>query len=190
VSPSRVPSRAALLAAVLALLVGGAGCGGEACEGAACGASDAVSADAIRVVDAPSLPGGVDELPAIDPDGYASLLDEVRGTPLVVNFWASWCAPCEEEMPLLADAAREHADEVQFLGVDILDTRDPARAFLARHDVPFPNVFDPAGEVRDAVGSLGQPVTVFYAADGEVVAKVDGQLSPDDLRQHLAAIAG
>jgi cytochrome c biogenesis protein CcmG/thiol:disulfide interchange protein DsbE len=189
VSPSRAPSRPALLATALALLVVAAACGGEACEGAACGASDGASPDAIRVVDAPSLPGGVDELPAIDPDGYASLLDEVRGTPLVVNFWASWCAPCEEEMPLLADAAREHADGVQFLGVDILDTRDPARAFLARHDVPFPNVFDPAGEVRDAVGSLGQPVTVFYAADGEVVAKVDGQLSPDDLRRHLAAIA-
>lgn len=143
---------------------------------------------AIVVADAPSLPRSVDALPPIDVDGFEALLDEMRGTPLVVNFWASWCAPCEREIPMLAAAAERHGESIQFLGVDILDTPGAARTFLRRHGVPYPSVFDPTGETRDSVGSLGQPVTVFYGADGEVVAKVDGELGADELTRHLDAI--
>jgi len=145
-------------------------------------------AAAIVVADAASVPRDVDALEPIDAGGYEDLLADVRGTPLVVNFWASWCEPCEREMPLLAAAARAHRDEIQFLGIDILDTPEPARAFLERFDVPYPNLFDAMGGTRDAVGSLGQPVTVFYDADGDVVAKVDGELSADELATHLDAI--
>lgn len=141
-----------------------------------------------NAVQAPLVPTTVDELPAIDGDGFAELRAQVRGTPLVVNFWASWCDPCEEEMPLLAAAARRDGDQIQFLGVDILDTRDPARTFLARYDVPYPSVFDPTGQVRDAVGGIGQPVTVFYDAGGQLVAKVDGQLSEASLEEQLARL--
>jgi thiol-disulfide isomerase/thioredoxin len=145
--------------------------------------------EAIVVTDAPSIPRSVDALPPVDTACFDTIVAEARGTPLVVNFWASWCEPCEREMPLLADAARQRADDVQFLGVDILDTPEPARSFLARYDVPYPNLFDASGETRDAVGSLGQPVTVFYDAGGEVVAKVDGELSADELDEYLERIA-
>ena len=143
---------------------------------------------AIVVADAPSIPDTVDALPPIDADGLEAILADARGTPVVVNFWASWCEPCEREMPLLADAARRHAGAIQFLGIDILDTLEPARAFLARSEVPYPNLFDAAGGSRDAVGSLGQPVTVFYDAAGNLVAKADGELSADDLEAHLDRI--
>lgn len=141
-----------------------------------------------NAVVAPLLPTTVDELPSIDGEGFAELRAQVRGTPLVVNFWASWCDPCEEEMPLLAAAARREGDQIQFLGVDILDTRDPARTFLAHYGVPYPNVFDPTGQTRDAVGGIGQPVTVFYDAGGQLVAKVDGQLSEASLEEQLARL--
>ena len=160
-----------------------------ACTGDEVGAPQTPPRPAIVVADAPSLPTTVDALPVIDVAGFAQLREEVRGTPLVVNFWASWCEPCEREMPLLAAAAREHRGTIQFLGIDILDTPDAARAFLRRLEVPYPNAFDAAGATRDALGSLGQPVTVFYDADGQIVAKIDGELSGADLDEHLTAIA-
>ena len=141
------------------------------------------------VTPVPSLPSTVDELPEIDVAGYDALLAELRGTPVVVNFWASWCGPCEAEAPRLTAAADEFGDRVQFIGVDILDDRGSAQAFIAAHGLPYPNVFDPSGAIRTDLGSIGQPVTVFYNADGSVAAKVDGEISAKDLTANLEAIA-
>jgi len=149
---------------------------------------DAGSSPAIRLVDAALLPETVDELPMTDVAAFEELLGQLHGTPVVVNFWAAWCEPCESETPRLAQAARDHAETIQFLGVDILDNRDDARAFIDRFDVPYPSLFDPTGETRTSVGSLGQPVTVFYDASGVQVAKVDGEIGEDALREHLAAL--
>jgi thiol-disulfide isomerase/thioredoxin len=143
---------------------------------------------ALRVVDAALLPTTTDELPVVDVAGFEELLGELRGTPVVVNFWAAWCEPCRNEMPRLAAAAREHGDSVQFVGVDILDNRGAAEAFIADFEIPFPSLFDVTGETRTAVGGIGQPVTVFYGADGAPVAKVDGELSQAALDEHLAAL--
>jgi thiol-disulfide isomerase/thioredoxin len=180
-TPPRLALRLVVTAATAVVL---GSCTGEGDDGA----TPQGRSPAIVVADAPSIPDTVDALPPVDVDGFHAILSDARGTPVVVNFWASWCEPCQREMPLLADAAREHADEIQFLGIDILDTPDPARAFLARYEVPYPNLFDVAGEARDAVGSLGQPVTVFYDAAGEVVAKADGELSSDDLEAYLERV--
>jgi cytochrome c biogenesis protein CcmG/thiol:disulfide interchange protein DsbE len=144
---------------------------------------------AIRVTDAALLPTTVDALPNVDHTGYDALLGQLEGTPIVVNFWASWCEPCKAEMPMLAAAARRLADRVQFVGVDLLDARDAAQRFLAAYGVPYPNLFDPSGAIRTAVGSVGQPVTIFYAADGTIAAKIDGQLSEEQLRTNLDAIS-
>jgi cytochrome c biogenesis protein CcmG/thiol:disulfide interchange protein DsbE len=145
---------------------------------------------AVIVRPAPLLPTTTDALPAMSPPQYERLLEQLRGTPLVVNFWASWCVPCEAEAPLLRAAAARHGERIQFLGVDILDARDAATAFVRSHRLPYPNVFDPEGAIRDAVGSTGQPVTVFYAADGTVAAKIDGQLSERSLSDAIDRIAG
>jgi cytochrome c biogenesis protein CcmG/thiol:disulfide interchange protein DsbE len=145
---------------------------------------------AIRVTDAALLPATVDALPETDVESYDQLLGQLRGTPVVVNFWASWCEPCTQEMPMLTDAAHAHADSIQFVGVDVLDNRGSATDFIARFSVPFPSLFDPNGDVRNSVGAIGQPVTVFYAADGSVVAKVEGQISEDALAANLASLSG
>jgi thiol-disulfide isomerase/thioredoxin len=133
------------------------------------------------------LPTTVDELPAIDVDGFGDLLAATNGTPLVVNVWASWCDPCRRETPILADAARAHPD-VQFVGIDVLDTRSGARAFLAEHGVPYPSLFDAPGAVMNDLGGIGPPLTAFYAADGTQMDLVRGELSASDLERGLAAI--
>ncbi|HEX6844174.1 MAG TPA: TlpA disulfide reductase family protein [Actinomycetota bacterium] len=169
---------------VLTSILSAAACGGETTSSAPDGTP------AIRVVDAPLLPATVEALPPMDVAGFEELLGQLRGTPVVVNFWATWCGPCERELPLLAAAARDLQDEVQFVGVDILDNRDAAGPFLTDHGVPYPNVFDAAGEIRTSLGSIGQPVTAFYDADGTLVSKVDGELSEADLQERLAEITG
>lgn len=94
-------------------------------------------------------------------------LDKVVGHPAVVNVWASWCAPCNEEAPIIQRVALDHAREVAFLGVDLRDSRSGAAKFLKRYPVTFPSVEDPDGEVYNALRLLGQPATAFYDAGGK-----------------------
>lgn len=179
----RDPRRARVLLA-LCLVVAAAACTSSP------PATSAGSTPAIRVAGSSLVPDTVDALPDMDVDGFTAMRQAVTGTPLVVNIWASWCGPCKTEMPMLARAARTHDGTVQFLGVDTLDDRGAARAFLASTGVPYPNVFDPSGAIKTSLGSIGQPVTVFYDANGNQVAKIDGQLSESDLDTQLRAIGG
>jgi cytochrome c biogenesis protein CcmG, thiol:disulfide interchange protein DsbE len=136
------------------------------------------------------LPTHVADLPAFDVNTYQQLLTQLHGTPVVVNVWAAWCAPCKAEAPLLRDASRTYGDRVQFLGVDILDSLDGARGFIADQGLEYPSVFDPTGAIRDSLGMIGQPVTVFYDADGTMVSSRDGQLSQKALDQGIQAALG
>ncbi len=159
-----------------------------ACVGDGSSAPETTGSPALLATAASSLPTTTTALPLMDVEGYERLLEELRGTPLVVNVWASWCEPCKAEAPHLTEAAQEF-ENAQFLGVDILDTRPPAVGFIETYDIPYPSVFDPTGAIRTHLGSIGQPVTAFYDADGTLVAKVDGQISRADLRAHLAEIS-
>jgi cytochrome c biogenesis protein CcmG/thiol:disulfide interchange protein DsbE len=140
-----------------------------------------------NAVTAPLLPTHVAELPSFDVQTYQVLLTQMRGTPIVVNVWAAWCGPCQTEAPLLHAASQTYGDRVQFLGVDILDSRDGARGFIDEHGLTYPSVFDPAGAIRDSFGMIGQPVTVFYDADGEVTSTWEGQLTQTALDQGIHA---
>ena len=142
---------------------------------------------AVNAATAPLLPTTVSALPNMDVSGFHQLLTQLKGTPVVVNVWASWCVPCLAEAPLLKAAAAKRPD-VQFVGVDILDSRDGATGYIQAHSIPYPSVFDPSGSIRTDLGSFGQPVTVFYSADGTLVAKVDGQIGGDTLTADLAKI--
>ena len=90
---------------------------------------------------------------------------------------------------MLSRAATEHPD-VQFVGVDTLDSREGAEAFIAEHRVPFPSLFDPDGAIRTDLASIGLPVTVFFDSEGNEVRKVDGELDQSTLDEQLVAIAG
>ncbi|MGH2695683.1 MAG: TlpA family protein disulfide reductase [Actinomycetota bacterium] len=127
-------------------------------------------------------------LPQFDLAKYEALLDELRGTPVVVNFWASWCAPCRIEAPGLARLAREFEGRVQFLGVNILDARRPARDFILEFDWQYPSVFDPTGEIRDGLGYIGQPITVIYDRNGRKAFEWAGVVTETQLREEIRRV--
>jgi thiol-disulfide isomerase/thioredoxin len=127
------------------------------------------------------LPTEVSALPSMDFDAYEQLLYQLRGTPVVVNLWASWCGPCAKESAALVEAARRYGHEVQFVGVDVRDERADAGDFLARYHVPYPSVFDPSGDVHDRLGFVGLPDTIFYAADGTIADTWSGPIDGETL---------
>ncbi len=134
------------------------------------------------------LPADRFELPELGFEEFQTLLGELRGTPVVVNIWGSWCPPCRLEAPDLARVSLEFQGRVQFLGVDILDERRPARGFIAEFDWPYPSIFDPAGEIRDGLGYVGQPVTIVYDRGGEVAFEWIGALTADLLRAEVRKV--
>lgn len=131
------------------------------------------------------LPTDAFALPGFDLARYERLLQQLGGTPVLVNFWGSWCEPCRDEAPHLADAHDVYGDRVQFIGVDILDARESARGFMREFGWTYPSVFDPPAAIRDGLGLLGQPVTLFYGADGTLVGSWVGAIPPDELTERL-----
>jgi thiol-disulfide isomerase/thioredoxin len=127
-------------------------------------------------------------LPEFDPSRFQQLLAQLRGKPVVVNVWASWCGPCIVEAPGLARVARDYQGRVQFLGVDVLDQRGAARAFIRKYGWTYPSVFDPSGAIRDDLGFLGQPVTIVFDSTGKRTFAVSGAVDESQLRKELSAL--
>lgn len=126
---------------------------------------------------------------ALDDDRVS--LDELRGYPVVINFWASWCEPCKEEAPLLSAAARKHAGAVVFLGLDVQDFTGDARRFLERYGANnYVSVRDASNRVYEAYGLTGVPETFYLDGEGRAVEHTLGQLSEQDLAGGIAAISG
>jgi cytochrome c biogenesis protein CcmG, thiol:disulfide interchange protein DsbE len=161
-----------------------------ACTRGPADADPSPSVSASNAAEASLLPTTADELPDSDPERFMRLLEELRGTPVLVNFWGSWCPPCHEEMPRIVRAHREFGDRVQFLGVDIEDSRPDARAFIAEYGMTFPSVFDPPDAIKTSLGHFGRPVTAFYRANGELLSSYTGPIPEDVLQRNLRAIAG
>jgi cytochrome c biogenesis protein CcmG/thiol:disulfide interchange protein DsbE len=134
------------------------------------------------------LPATADALPQMDPATFTSLLAQQRGTPVVVNIWASWCPPCKAEAPDLAAAASRYGTRVRFIGVDTQDDRGGAAEFIANYGLPYPSVFDPTNAIAVSFGLYSPPSTLFFDANGTLVRTVPGQISADDLERGLRAI--
>lgn len=109
------------------------------------------------------------------------------GRPTVINLFASWCGPCEREMPLLNRVAGRELG-TDFLGVAHLDARADAERFVAEQQVVFTTVLDLGGEVAAAVGGRGLPVTVAFDRDGVMVGRVFGELTEDSLEALLRLV--
>jgi thiol-disulfide isomerase/thioredoxin len=98
---------------------------------------------------------------------FKARLAALRGTPVVVNQWASWCGPCRFEFPFFTRLARKHQGRVAFLGVDSQDTRAGGERFLRDFRTPFPHFFDPSTAIaRSFKGAFAWPTTAFYDARG------------------------
>jgi cytochrome c biogenesis protein CcmG, thiol:disulfide interchange protein DsbE len=112
-------------------------------------------------------------------------LADQSGQVVLVNFWASWCIPCEEEAPALEAAAQRYRGRVSFLGVDVQDSEANARAFLDRYRVSYPNAPDGSGEVSIAYGMSGVPESYFVGQDGRIARKWAGPLDEARLSAFL-----
>lgn len=121
-------------------------------------------------------------------DGKVSLA-ELRGTPIVLNFWASWCIPCRDEAPLLQRTWRQlgRPNGVLFLGLNMQDVTDDARGFMREFDLDYLNIRDPSNSVARSYGVSGLPETYFITPRGQVVGHVIGVVTAAQLRRGIAA---
>lgn len=120
---------------------------------------------------------------------FEGILVGLRGKPVVVNVWASWCPPCRTEAPLLQRAARKYGKDVTFVGVDAKDDLKPAQAFLRRYKITYPNVMDAAGDdIPTALGLRGFPTTYIFDAKGRLVRTVFGGISEQTLAGALDGV--
>ena len=111
-------------------------------------------------------------------DGSAATLSDYSGSPVVVNFWASWCPSCAAELGAAIQPAYEAVgDEVAFLGVNIQDEREAALELVDEAGVLFDLAEDPDGSLYLAFGAIGMPFTAILDADGRVVARHNGPLT-------------
>lgn len=125
------------------------------------------------------LPEG--QLAEVDEDHFEGIVSGLRGRPVVVNVWASWCGPCRVEAPLLDRAADAYRGKVVFLGVASKDERGGAAAFISRYGIDYPNLFDRDGSVRGFLGLRGFPTTYFFDREGKLVAADAGGVTEQKL---------
>jgi cytochrome c biogenesis protein CcmG, thiol:disulfide interchange protein DsbE len=201
--------RFALLALLVALVSAAAACAGDPPAGqpaaapATTAAGPATTAPPVTTEAAPetSRPAPKGVIPAgrrqpapvlrvTDFDGHAIDLAELKGRPVVVNFFESWCVVCRAEQDFVDEVARRYQGEVQFVGVSNNDTVSEGRKYQRHFGVPYPLANDSSGQTWAAWGVPYQPVTVVVDEHGRVVRRFDGGIEDKDLAPVLEYLVG
>ena len=134
----------------------------------------------------PSYPSAAGfTLTALGQPGQQVSLSQYAGKPVVINFWASWCAPCQQETPLLASWYKQQHGHVVLLGLDENDTAADALKFATAKGVSYPIGFDPSVKVAPAYGVDGLPQTFFLNAEHRIVDHVLGAVTRAELAKGL-----
>ena len=176
---SKLPNRSLCLAAVVVAL------GVSACGSSGGGTSTAKAPDYKQeLAGAPKplakLYAQGDRLVSGGMSAFGSQLGALRGHPVVVNVWASWCEPCRTEFPYLQRLSAKYGKRVAFVGVDTNDNDAAARTFLAELPLPYPSYTDPNKDIAQSVGAtVGLPDTAYYDASGKQVFVKQGQYASE-----------
>jgi len=125
-------------------------------------------------------------LPALGHSGQQVALSGYRGQPLIVNFFASWCEPCQKETPLLAAFYRSEKGKMALVGLDENDVVGHATTFTRAQGVSYPVGWDPAGTVATSYGVNALPQTFFLNARHQVVDRIFGAVTLADLHKGIA----
>ncbi len=127
-----------------------------------------------------------------DKDGVSVNLSDFEGKPTVVNFWASWCGPCQMEMPDFNEKYKEYGDEINFLMVNITDgnreTIDSAKKFLEGTDYTFPVYFDTELDASNTYRVVSLPTTLFIDSEGYGIAQATGMINSELLQKGIDMI--
>lgn len=117
-------------------------------------------------------------------------LASLRGHGVYLNFFASWCRPCKQEVPAIVSLSKQYARRnIVVVGIDELEPADTARRFVSEFHMPYKIVLDDSGDVGGAYGLFGMPLSVFIAPDGSVVSYHVGEMSEAAIRAALQSLA-
>ena len=115
-------------------------------------------------------------------------LSDLKGKPVVINFWATWCPPCKEEMPLLQRYASQYGEQMVLLGVDYAEQEPVVQEFVDTMGITFPILLDGDGSVSNLYFVRNYPTTFFVDAEGVVRAQHLGLLTEEMLQKYLKTI--
>jgi cytochrome c biogenesis protein CcmG, thiol:disulfide interchange protein DsbE len=197
VAARRLPLSAVIVATALALVAAlgvlalfDDGDDGDAAAGS--GSGDGATSDGYELTPSGELPTSAAEvrLAALDGGEDRMLGDLLGTTPVVVNFFASWCVPCIDEMPAFERVHQDVGDQVTFLGMANRDSPEDALATVEATGVTYPTFDDPGASALTWFGGLAMPTTVFIDTSGNVVDVNSGALTEAQLRAKLADLFG
>jgi len=127
-------------------------------------------------------------LQLMDLDGDPILLSDFKGKPVLINFWATWCPPCLEEMPLIETYAIRHEEELVVLAINAGENENVVREFVSTHDFSFNILLDPANSAVKKFFVYGYPTTMFFDEAGNIQSTHIGELNEDLLVNYLFKI--
>lgn len=180
-------ARVALVAFLLTAVAATSGCGREQLPVSTASPTDPVGLTVIAPPNrepAPSIAGNT-------LSGGTADVAAMRGDPVVVNAWASWCAPCREEIPVLKKAATANP-RVKFLGLNVQDRPEAAAAFASQVAIPWPSIEDPQGQILSQIPGVppkALPSTIAIDRQGRIAARVVGPVKPEMVQPLLDSVA-
>lgn len=124
-------------------------------------------------------------------DGQAVTLSQMKGKPVFLNFWASWCPPCQAETPDLVEMHKKYGDKIAFYGINLTQQDDQQKAldFIKNYKIDYPVLSDAEGKVSDVYRVQAIPTSVFIAPDGKIVELVQGLMTKQDMDRLFGELA-